>query len=182
MQIRAMRIVHTLIAGFLLATAGVGGAMPQTKDASQQATKIYVQQASIGDLFRIEASKLAKEKSADPVIRVFAEENIAEHSKATRRLKDLLANAQLESQLPTGLDKDHEAKLDELRKMQGPEFDRAYLDMQLKGHENALTLHQTYARAGQTEPLRAFANDTAQTVERHLVELRGLSKTAAGRS
>jgi putative membrane protein len=182
MQIRAMRIVHTFFAGFLLATAGVGGAMPQTRDASQQATKIYVQQTSIGDLFRIEASKLAKDKSTDPAIRTFAAEVVEEHSKTTRRLKDLVANAQLESQLPTGLDKDHEAKVDELRKMQGPEFDRAYLDMQLKGHESALTLHQTYARAGQAEPLRAFANDAAQTVERHLAELRTLTKTAAGRS
>jgi putative membrane protein len=187
MQSRAKRLVRALVAGIWLTALGcgpgVGVAVPQTiRDAAQQATKTYIQQTTIGDLFKVEASKLALEKTKDANIRAFAQAVIEEHGKSNRRLKDLVANAQLESQLPTGLDKDHDAKLDELRKVDGPAFDRTYLDMLLKGHENALTLHQTYARGGQAEALRTFAASAGEAVERHLVELRSLTKTAAGRS
>jgi putative membrane protein len=155
------------------------------KDApsvDQPATKTYLREAAIADMFGVESGKLALDKASREEVRQFARLTIDQRSAGLRKLRDMTSSAQLESQMPKTVDKVHESKLEELRSVQGAEFDRTYLDMQVKAHETALTLHSAYARATQDGPLKSYADETAALIERHLTELRSLAKLAPARS
>lgn len=173
----------------VLVVAAAGAVVPalaqapkEPVPAEQLATKTYLREAAIADMFEVESGKLALEKASREEVREFARMTIAEGSDGLRKLKTLVSSAQLESQVPKAVDKLHETKLDELRQAQGSEFDKLYLEMQVKAHETALVLHSVYARATSDGPLKTHASETAEMIERHLAQLKQLSAVAPARS
>jgi putative membrane protein len=64
--------------------------------------------------------------------------------------------------------------LDKLQSASGPEFDRAFLDMQVKAHKEAVELFSDYAKAGKSSELKNFAQQTLPILEQHLKMARSL--------
>jgi putative membrane protein len=61
-----------------------------------------------------------------------------------------------------------EKKLDQLKRANEMNFDPLYMDMQVKGHNQALALHQGYASSGPVAPLKKAAGEIAPVVQKHL--------------
>jgi putative membrane protein len=59
--------------------------------------------------------------------------------------------------------------------MSGPEFDRLYMDMQVKGHTDALQLHRTYSESGDDAKLKAVATEIVPVVSHHLDEAKRIA-------
>jgi putative membrane protein len=77
--------------------------------------------------------------------------------------------------LPTGLDAAHQRKLDDLKAKSGKEFDRAYDQMQLQAHEEAVALFSDYAGNGDNPDLKAWAAKTLPRLREHLEMAKKLS-------
>jgi putative membrane protein len=166
-------VVAGLISCFSLSTKA-----DSTTSSSQSApleTKTYVDKAAAGDLFEIESSKLALQKTKDPQIRSFAQMMIRDHTASTIKLKAVLKKEKINAPAPA-LDPDHQAQLDSLKAESDSTFDRAYVKAQLQGHKDALALHQSYAASGADKGLKAFAASTAKVVETHLEHIQALAK------
>ena len=73
------------------------------------------------------------------------------------------------------LDQDHQAKLDKLKGLSGNQFDRTYVNMQVKAHEKAVSLFEDYAAAGENNDLKAWTADTLPTLKNHLKEANDLT-------
>jgi len=145
-----------------------GGVATNTPPAELTAdTREYVQMAAMGDLYEIEASKiaLARTKSAD--VKRFAQEMIDAHTKTSDELKARLVRAGLIVELPTMLDAEHQKKLDDLKGASAQTFDARYAAQQKEAHEQALSLHRDYAMRGAVADLKAFAADTVPKIEMH---------------
>jgi putative membrane protein len=67
------------------------------------------------------------------------------------------------------------ARLQNLEKVSGPEFDRLYMDVQVKGHTNALQLHRTYSKSGDHAKLKAVATEIVPVVSHHLGEAKRIA-------
>lgn len=139
----------------------------------------YAAAAALGDMFEVESSKLALEKSNSPEIKQFAQMMIDGHGKTTAELNATLATAGVTLPPPAALDERHQAMLEELRGKTALEFDTAYLDQQTAAHGEALSLHQSYAQGGDNVALKAFAAKTAPTVQTHLDMAKKLDKSGA---
>lgn len=139
----------------------------------------YVRRAAIGDMFEIQASKLALDKSKSADIRNFAQQMIDDHTATTKRLESALNDSALGITPPTSLDADHEAKLDALRSASGQDFDRLYLDQQTAAHQDALDLHRNYAASGDNAELRSAATEIAAKVSEHLDKVKQLDSQGA---
>ena len=74
----------------------------------------------------------------------------------------------MKAELPTAIDADHQRKLDELRGLNGKQFDEAYDKAQLEGHEEAVGLFRTYAQNGDNKDLKQWAAKTLPHLEHHL--------------
>jgi putative membrane protein len=159
----------------------------KTRDAVTPNKKAadYVTKASIGDMFEIESSKLAQDRSTNSSVKDFAAMMVKDHTDSSQKIKDAAAKSSL--QPASALDKSHAKMLDDLKKASADKFDKLYLDDQGKGHREALTLHRNYAKNGDNADLKTAAGQIAPVVQQHLDHLKALQasnkdKIASGSS
>ena len=133
----------------------------------------FVTAAAASDMFEVQSSKVALQRSTDPAVKRFAQMMIDAHTKTTATLKGLIAGHD-DLSPPTALPSDLQDKLDKLGSVSPADFDKTYLDDQVDGHQSALNVMQRYAKDGDQEPLKQFAADTAPTVQQHLDKAKAL--------
>jgi putative membrane protein len=63
----------------------------------------------------------------------------------------------VQADLPAGLDKAHQDKLDRLAKLQGKDFTNEYDDIQVAAHKEAVSLFERYATEGDNPGLKDLA-------------------------
>ena len=95
--------------------------------------KDFVRDVATMNMAEIELSRTALQKGAGPDVKQFAQMMVDDHSKGLERLTAVATRHSIT--MPTQLDDEHRDKAAELGKKQGIEFDRAYADMMVDGHE-----------------------------------------------
>jgi putative membrane protein len=70
--------------------------------------------------------------------------------------------------LPNGLDDRHQAMIDELAAYSGADFDRHYVEDQIKGHQKAISWLQQVAAENRDRSVRNFALNAIPVLQRHL--------------
>lgn len=134
----------------------------------------YVNNAAAGDMYEIKSSQMAIQRSQNDAVKMFAREMIAAHTATTAELKPIAQMAGITP--PMELDARRASMLENLQSASAENFDSRYIDQQTAAHEEALTLHRTYADGGDHAQLKAFASKTAPAVEQHLTHVRGLDR------
>jgi putative membrane protein len=156
-----------LSAPFLFASAAVAAQAPATDD--------FVRTVAISDMFEIQSGQLAAEKAQNGDVKSFAQQMVDDHSKTTEQLKDMVEDEDVKAQLPGNLDDQHQAQLDKLKGLSGKQFDKTYMDMQVKAHQKAVALFEAYAAAGENDELKDWAEDTVPSLKEHLEEAQDLT-------
>ena len=139
----------------------------------------YVSNAAEGDMYEIEAANIALQRSKNAQIKELATMLKTDHTKAAGEMKTAVASAG-DVQLPTKLDERRQGFLDNLKQAPADQFDKVWLTQQEAAHEESLTLHRTYADAGDNAALKAHAAKTAPVIEKHLEHVRKLDDANAG--
>lgn len=129
--------------------------------------RAYVEDAANADLFEVKASQLALQRSQDPAIRQFAQHMVSEHTDSANKLKMELEKAKVEVEAPKTLAPEKQAMLDKLMNVGMEDFNKMYMSMQIAGHEEALTLHSTFAKTG-NDDVRKLAGLMSTQVKDHL--------------
>jgi putative membrane protein len=141
------------------------GITPSTAD--------FVKEAAGGDMFEIESSKLAQQKSQG-AIKDFATQMITDHTKTSA---ELTSQAQAASMtLPNEMGSSLQSELDKLRTLSGADFDRQYMDDQVSAHKDAISLFERYGKGGDSTKLKSWAVTTLPTLQHHLEMAQGLDK------
>lgn len=145
------------------------GGITSTAPAEMTAdTREFVQKAAMGDMFEVQASRIALMRARSANVKTFAQQMIDAHTKTTDEMKARLVRAGLIVELPTMLDDEHQKKLDELKAASAQDFDARYIAQQRDAHEQALMLHRDYAMHGPVADLKALAADTVPKIEMHV--------------
>ena len=135
----------------------------------------FVIAATQADQFERQEGELAATRATDPRIRTLAHSMIGDQGGSTRAIR-AAAHAQ---DLPTsspGLSLAQQAMLTRLQAAHGPEFDRTYVDQQVRAHEATLSLMTSYAKNGRPGPLRRAAVRIGPIVRRHLARFERLQR------
>ncbi|MBW4889391.1 DUF4142 domain-containing protein [Mucilaginibacter sp. HMF5004] len=137
------------------------GGIAVTNDDAKFATA-----AANGGMAEVALGKLALTKTSNAAVKDFANMMVTDHGKAN---EELMAIAKAKNiTLPATVDEDHQKKMDDLSKLNGTEFDKAYVDAMVDGHKKTLDLLNDEAKDGKDTELKAFAAKTAPTVKTHL--------------
>lgn len=135
--------------------------------ANEAAAPDFVAKAVASDIFEIDSSRVALEKSPSADVKKFAQEMIDAHSKSGADLKAALTTSGLAITPSTILPQDKADAVNKLRGTEAKDFDKAYLDAQVDGHQATLDLMQRYANDGDNAALKAFAAANAPVVQAH---------------
>ena len=164
-----MNIKH--IGMLLAATVGTASFAqtppPPPPPEAKTAAMPYVMAAGMSDLYEINSSQIALEKTQNPVIRRYANMMIKHHQKTTA---DTMAAAKKAGMTPSApmLDAGTTASINELQTAPAADFDRLYLSQQVPAHQAALDLNQSYGASGDQAALRMTAKKAVPIVKQHL--------------
>jgi putative membrane protein len=164
-------------AALSLCPAGIVAAQTESNQTAQTASspQEFATMAAQSNMLEIESSRMALEMSKKDDIRAFAQKMIDDHTKAGKDMMEA-ASADKVEDVPQKLDAAHQAMIDELKNASGDDFDRAYSQMQLEAHQQAVQLFTQFAQ--QQGALADFAKKTLPALQEHLDMARDLSGRA----
>ncbi|MDX3901250.1 MAG: DUF4142 domain-containing protein [Sphingobium sp.] len=158
------------------------GPKPEGVSSTQDAvtTTFYIPQASISDMYEIEASELALVRARRPEVKAFAKMMIADHGKSSADLKRFVAENPVNIAPAQQLDARRRAMIVNLEQAGDAEFDREYVGQQSAAHDEAYNLHQSYANRGDYPALKERAKAVAAIVARHREHVKTLDREITG--
>jgi putative membrane protein len=148
-----------------------GAASRQSRMASDEE---FAKKAAQGSMAEVKLGQLADEKAQSPEVKKFAKRMVEDHTKASDELKQAAMKENIT--LPTDLDPKDEAKYEQLSKLSGPEFDKAYAKEMVKDHEKDVAEFRREANSGQKNDIKRFAAEMLPTLQSHLKEARELQQ------
>jgi putative membrane protein len=149
------------------ARAGANDAAAQLAGARQgNMDQKFATKISDMNNFEIQSGRLAQEKAQRDEIKQFAKTTIDDHTQAQQQLQQIAQkkNMQLSQQLMPV----HQAMLDELSKLDGQEFERAYLYGQVAGHTKSALKLRDAKNELQDPELKQYAATILPKVQQHL--------------
>jgi len=159
------RNLITALAGTAALSLVPGGALAQMRGAPVDKAKLP---ALMGGDFSTATSKLAVRKATNPAVREFAKLEITEQAAVAKAFGAKPGSA--------GLRPDQAAIVETLTTASGPQFDMMYIDGQIAGHRELLTIHRRYAENG-SDPMARGASLVGVTgTETHLFLLENLKR------
>ena len=123
-------------------------------------------QALMGGDFATVTSQLAEKKAKNSMVKSFADLEIAEQAAVAQAFGSEPGAA--------GLSEKHAAMVEKLQAAEGAEFDMMYIEGQIDGHEELLTIHKSYARNGDDPMARGASIVGVTAIESHLVMLKSI--------
>jgi putative membrane protein len=94
----------------------------------------FIEKASIANMAEIQLSQLALQQAENPQVMQFARMMVDEHTRALEQLRTVASTQGL--QVASELDNKHQKLHEKLSKLQGAEFDRAYMDAMVDSHKS----------------------------------------------
>jgi len=135
----------------------------------------FLAHAASGDQFEIQSSQLALSASQNPAVHNFANLLIADHTRMGQAMAAAAQSAGIQPPAPTLLPEQQSA-LDQLRAAgTGPNFDMAFRQAQITGHQQALGMMQNYAASGDVPALKTAAQQAIPTIQMHLAQAQMLN-------
>jgi putative membrane protein len=166
--ILATAFVFVTAMAFAQPTTGPQAGGPSGDAAQKPSTPEFVKKVAISDMFEIESSKLALSKQPDGDTKPFAEKMVRDHQKTSSELKGLIDSGKVKATIPTALDSEHQKMLDDLNSKNGKDFDQSYDRIQVKAHQDAVSLFDAYSKGGDDPELKKWAAKTLPNLKEHL--------------
>ena len=173
------RILHVaLILGAALLSlaacqpAGQGGTADQSAGQAQAtpaqlaADTAFINTAGTLGLEEVRFAQLAETKAADPAVRRFAAKMIADHTMVDQALAALAQSKGITP--PSNMDARDETLYRQLQSLDGPAFDRAYIDGQMQDLTMVIEAFQAEADSGKEPQVRSFAQQYLPMMQQHL--------------
>ncbi len=126
----------------------------------------FVKKAGSAGMAEVKAGELALQKTTNAKIKSFAQKLVDDHRKANKELEGLAASKGWP--MPRTIDDQCQRELDKLASATAQDFDRTYLEVQLKAHEGAVKLFTAESEGGQDDALKAWAGKTLPGLRDHL--------------
>ena len=123
------------------------------------------------NLFAIEESLLALDRTRAPQLKTFARRLGEDHASAEMELQAAAKGSG--ATVPTN--QDHQARLTALRRKSDVDFDKTYIADQVEDHSNALTLYGDCMLWGEFEKLHALAIKMIPVTEAQLKQAQVLA-------
>lgn len=125
----------------------------------------FAVEAANGGMMEVKMGELAQMNGSSQEVKDFGKMMVDDHSKANDELKTLAMQKNI--MLPTTLGNDMQEMYDEMSKKTGKEFDKDYVDMMVKDHNDDIDSFKKEANDGKNADLKAFAAKTLPTLEMH---------------
>jgi putative membrane protein len=128
--------------------------------------RLFAQLLAAGGMAEVELGRFAQERTGHEDVKRFSDQMVADHSEVNDALRSIANESKIP--LPGEIDADHKKVRADLEKMNGVEFDLAYMAAQIIDHQKTAQLLAWEIGSGQDGEMQRFAARTLPTVLGHL--------------
>lgn len=139
----------------------------------------FVRDAAQGNLREVRIGELARERAGRAEVKDYGRILASEHSRNGADLKALAARKNI--QLSEQLDPAHSRGLEELGRLNGPDFDKSFLSEAVREHKKDISEFEDASKTAKDPDVRAFAERTLPTLRTHLERAQALQGQNAAR-
>jgi putative membrane protein len=152
-------------------------AKSSTRSSSTAPDVHFAKEAAQGGMAEVKLGQLAQEKGSNDSVKSFGKRMVDDHSKAGDKLKEVASRESIT--LPNDLSAKDQATYDQLSKLNGAAFDRAYARDMVKDHETDVAAFERETNGGKNNSLKSFASETLPTLQDHLKQAKEMMKTVS---
>lgn len=119
----------------------------------------------------IEAGQLARDRAASSEVRAYASQMVNEHQLKMHNTTQLARRIGVRPRTPAlaqTLENTHREAMTQLRDKSGRDFDRTYLEYQIKMHQQSVNLVEDTAGSVDHAELKRFLRETRPDLQKHL--------------
>lgn len=160
----------------LMALLAVGASRAQQSEqpstALSGADQKFLNYAAEDNQAEIQLCLTAEKRALDPALKAFARLMVNDHMEIESRLGAV--GNELRADLPDGIGKEGQHTASELLPLRGSEFERKFLQAQIKDHSEDIEKFSAEQRATQNQRIRQFAAETLPILQQHLALARAV--------
>ena len=126
----------------------------------------FMTKAARGGLAEVELGQLAQRNGQSEAVRRFGQMMVSHHGRSNQ---EMMALAQQKQITPPGtMGAEHQRTYDDLARLRGGAFDRAYAQAMVQDHQEDLRDYQAEAQNGTDPDVKAFAARHVPLLQEHL--------------
>ncbi len=137
------------------------------------ADREFIDRAARDNLMEIYLGQLAAQRGSSEVVRRYGRQMVEEHARVNNELMQLAC--QLGVSLPANMGEDNGARVEQLSRLSGTEFDRAYMQEMVNAHNQDIALFYRQAQIGQNRDLQLWASRRLPNLQEHLARARQMT-------
>src|ERR1700691_3240055 len=131
------------------------------------------------DMVEAHIGQLAQTEASSPAVKDYAQILVTDHTGDYQQLHGLAAKANLN--LAGAIDDNHnKAMVAPYHQLKGAAFDHRYIQDMIAGHTKAIGIYKQEAANAQDPEVKAYAEETLPTLEKHLEDAKALQKAKPG--
>jgi len=147
----------------------MAGTVSVDKSTSEFMTKV----ADVG-MTEVKLGQMAQDKAMNQRVKDFGAMMVKDHTAAGDELKSLAQQKNVT--LPATVSNDHQKKIDDLNKKSGKDFDKAYIDAMVDGHQSTVNDFEKASKNTKDADVKAWVDKTLPTLRMHLDSARAVKK------
>ena len=136
------------------------------------ADRTFIAKAAEANQSEIELGQLASTKASSTDVQDFGTKMVNEHQDAINELATIASSKGVT--MPSALNDTHMALIQRLNKLEGLEFDTAYMNSQVNDHKLVESFFQVEINQGEDADVKAYANKYLPHIQEHRVEAEAL--------
>jgi putative membrane protein len=126
----------------------------------------FVTKAAAGGAAEVHMAQLAQTKASSQHVKDLASKIQADHTKANDTLKPIATKDNVT--WPSGMDAKEQAEYNKLQALSGAEFDKEYVNYEIKEHKQDIRAFQHEVDHGTDSQVKAWASENLPVLQEHL--------------
>ena len=134
----------------------------------------FLKKVTNSGMAEVQAAKLAQQKATIDAVKNFAAMLERDHTAVNQQVKNLADQRSVA--LPTAISDDKQKMYTDMDKMTGKAFDKDYISMMIKSHNDGISLFEDTRSNASDVDVKNFADKTLPTLKMHLDSAKAIQK------
>jgi putative membrane protein len=163
------------VLGTVVVLAWMGTALSAGEKTTGPLDDDFLTKVATCNQAEVEFSKLADKRAGSERVKEFAATLIKDHQMLNDKVAELLKTRKVG--VVAGTEKDTRDEVKRLSKLEGQEFDRAFIDRIAADHKKAITMFEEQVKNGKAADITTFAREHLPHLRKHLAKAETHSKS-----
>ena len=145
-----------------------------TNVVTDERSSEFLKKVTNAGMAEVQLAKLAQQKATIDAVKNFAAMLERDHTAVNQQVKNLADQRSVA--LPTSISDDKQKMYTDMEKMTGKSFDKDYISMMVKAHNDGVSLFEDTRSNASDVDVKNFADKTLPTLKMHLDSAKAIQK------